>query len=160
MITKLVAKPIPIDFTLQDIINTLPVYTTTGVSEKRALLKINTKDHSVLKRNFQKLFENSWKNGADGILKKYGFSSYKCILTNGTVQKTDVNDFSESGKGGLKIQFYENNSKTPSSFIWMRGSGTESVFRILCDVKVDNPEKEKELLEWETKLLLEADKMS
>lgn len=148
------------DFTLQDIINTLPVYTTTGVSEKRALLKINTKDHSVLKRNFQKLFENSWKNGADGILKKYGFSSYKCILTNGTVQKTDVNDFSESGKGGLKIQFYENNSKTPSSFIWMRGSGTESVFRILCDVKGDNPEKEKELLEWETKLLLEADKMS
>ena len=147
-------------FTLQDIINTLPVYTTTGVSEKRALLKINTKDHSVLKRNFQKLFENSWKNGADGILKKYGFSSYKCILTNGTVQKTDVNDFSESGKGGLKIQFYENNSKTPSSFIWMRGSGTESVFRILCDVKGDNPEKEKELLEWETKLLLEADKMS
>ena len=118
------------------------------------------KNLEFIKRNFQKLFENSWKNGADGILKKYGFSSYKCILTNGTVQKTDVNDFSESGKGGLKIQFYENNSKTPSSFIWMRGSGTESVFRILCDVKGDNPEKEKELLEWETKLLLEADKMS
>lgn len=146
------------DFSLSDVIETLPKYTTTGVSENRAILKITTKNHSVLKSNFQKVFEASWKNGADGLLKKYGISSYKCIITNGTTEKVDIQDFSESGKGGLKIQFFENSDK-PSSFIWMRGSGTESVFRIMCDVKGDNPEKEKELLDWETKLLLQADKM-
>lgn len=145
------------DFTLSDIIRTLPVYTTTGVSEPRAVLKIRTQDHAVLKSRFQKIFENSWKNGADGLLKKYAVSSYKCIITNGTVQKSDVTDFSQSKKGGLKIQFYERGSEKPSSFIWMRGSGTESVFRVLCDVKGDNPEKEKELLAWETKMILEAD---
>ena len=146
------------DFTLSDVLETLPVYTTTGVSESRAILKISTMDHAKLKGNFQKVFENSFKNGADGLLKKYGISSYKCILTNATTEKVDAKDFSESGKGGLKIQLFENSDK-PSAFIWMRGSGTEPVFRIMCDVKGNNPEKEKELLAWETKMLLEADKM-
>lgn len=146
------------DFTLSDVLETLPVYTTTGVSESRAILKISTMDHAKLKGNFQKVFENSFKNGADGLLKKYGISSYKCILTNATTEKVDAKDFSESGKGGLKIQLFEDSEK-PAAFIWMRGSGTEPVFRIMCDVKGNNPEKEKELLAWETKMLLEADKM-
>lgn len=146
------------DFTLSDVLETLPVYTTTGVSESRAILKISTMDHAKLKGNFQKVFENSFKNGADGLLKKYGISSYKCILTNATTEKVDAKDFSESGKGGLKIQLFENSDK-PSAFIWMRGSGTEPVFRIMCDVKGNNPDKEKELLAWETQMLLEADKM-
>ena len=146
------------NFTLSDVIETLPVYTTTGVSESRAILKISTMDHSKLKANFQKVFENSFKNGADGLLQKYGISSYKCVLTNGTTEKVDAKDFSESGKGGLKIQLFEDSEK-PAAFIWMRGSGTEPVFRIMCDVKGNNPEKEKELLAWETKMLLEADKM-
>lgn len=146
------------DFTLSDVLETLPVYTTTGVSESRAILKISTMDHAKLKGNFQKVFENSFKNGADGLLKKYGISSYKCILTNATTEKIDAKDFSESGKGGLKIQLFESSDK-PSAFIWMRGSGTEPVFRIMCDVKGNNPDKEKDLLAWETKMLLEADKM-
>ena len=146
------------DFTLSDVLETLPVYTTTGVSESRAILKISTMDHSKLKANFQKVFENSFKNGADGLLQKYGISSYKCVLTNGTTEKVDAKDFSESGKGGLKIQLFEDSEK-PAAFIWMRGSGTEPVFRIMCDVKGNNPDKEKDLLAWETKMLLEADKM-
>ena len=147
------------DFSLCDIMETLPRYTTTGVSERRAVLKINTADHAVLKGKFQKVFEKSWSEGASGLLNKYGISSYKCILTNGTTEREEKDDFSKSGKGGLKIQLYEKDAQKPASFIWMRGSGTESVFRIMCDVKGDNTEKEKELLEWETKLILEADNM-
>ncbi|WP_318721975.1 phosphoglucomutase [Treponema sp.] len=147
------------DFSLADIIETLPVYTTTGVSEPRAVLKIKTSDHAVLKANFQNVFEKSWANGANGLLNKYGISSYKCILTNGTTEREETKDFSVSGKGGLKIQLFEKDSEKPAAFIWMRGSGTEKAFRIMCDVKGDNAQKEKELLEWETKLILEADNM-
>ena len=42
--------------------------------------------------------------------------------------------------------------------MWMRGSGTEPVFRILCDVKGDAQAEERMLIEWETKMLKEADK--
>ena len=144
---------------LDDILDSLPKYTTTGVSESRAILKIKTSDHAVLKKNFQKVFEDSFKRGADGLVKKYGITSWKCSLTNGTKEKVGATDFSKSGKGGLKILFYENNSKKPASFIWMRGSGTEPVFRIMCDVKGTDAQKERDLLAWETKMLAQADKI-
>ncbi len=143
---------------LDDILDSLPKYTTTGVSERRAILKIKTKDHALLKKNFQIVFERSFKSGAEGLVKKYGISSWKCALTNGTKEKLGAQDFSKSGKGGLKILFFEK-SKKPSAYIWMRGSGTEPVFRILCDVKGKDEKKEKDLLAWETKMLAQADKM-
>ena len=157
--TKARGIPFKSDYTLDDILDSLPKYTTTGVSEKRAILKIKTSDHAVLKKNFQKVFEDSFNKDSEGLLKKYGIVSWKASLTNGTKEKLGEADFSKSEKGGLKILFYEKNSRAPSSFIWMRGSGTEPVFRIMCDVKGKDAKKEKELLAWETKMLAQADKI-
>lgn len=157
--TKARGIPFKSDYTLDDILDSLPKYTTTGVSEKRAILKIKTSDHAALKKNFQKVFEDSFKKDSEGLLRKYGIVSWKASLTNGTKEKIGAADFSKSKKGGLKILFYEKNSSAPSSFIWMRGSGTEPVFRIMCDVKGKDAKKEKELLAWETKMLAQADKI-
>jgi len=146
------------DFTLTDIIETLPMYTTTGVSEQRALLKINSKNHSKLKSNFQKIFEKEWTKKQDELQKRFGIYFYEAVCNNGTKETRNLQDYSLSGKGGLKILLKDKNYQE-IAFIWMRGSGTEPVFRILCDVKGNNPEMEKELLEWETEMLLEADKI-
>ena len=145
------------DFTLTDVIASLPVYTTTGVSEPRAVLKVKTTDHAKLKANFQKAFEADWKKKASDLKKKYGIETWEAVITKGTVETRGVKDFSESQKGGLKIIFKDKDSK-PVAFIWMRGSGTEPVFRIMCDVKGDKPDMEKALLEWETELIKKADK--
>lgn len=147
------------NYSLDDILDSLPKYTTTGVSEKRAILKIKTSDHALLKKNFQAAFERSFKSDSEGLVKKYGITSWKASLTNGTKEKVGADDFSKSKKGGLKVLFYEKGSKKPASFIWMRGSGTEPVFRIMCDVKGTDAKKERELLAWETKLLAQADKI-
>ena len=144
------------DFTLADILKTLPVYTTTGVSDERAVLKVKTSDHQKLKASFQKEFEADWKKRKPELEAKYGIFSYEAIITNGTKETRNVTDFSLSKKGGLKILFKDKDEK-PIAFIWMRGSGTEPVFRIMCDVKGDKKEEEKELLEWETKLIKKAD---
>lgn len=144
------------DFTLTDVIATLPVYTTTGVSEKRAILHVATENHAVLKRRFQKIFEDEWQKKRVNLLKKYGFASYEAVATNGTKETRGIEDYGVSGKGGLKIIFY--NEKTqPLAFIWMRGSGTEPVFRIMCDVKGSDTKMEKSLLSWETDMLAQAD---
>ena len=145
------------DFTLTDIIDSLPKYTTTGVSEPRAVLKVKSTDHTKLKAAFQKAFEADWKKKSADLKKKYGITDWEAIITNGTKETRDVKDFSLSGKGGLKVLFKDKDKK-PVAFIWMRGSGTEPVFRIMCDVKGDNPEMEKALLEWETELIKQADK--
>jgi len=145
------------DFTLSDVISSLPVYTTTGVSEPRAVLKVKTTDHTKLKAAFQKAFEADWKKQAADFKKKYGIESWEAVITKGTVETCGVKDFSKSEKGGLKVLFKNKDSK-PIAFIWMRGSGTEPVFRIMCDVKGDKPDMEKTLLEWETELIKKADK--
>ena len=132
--------PFKADYTLTDVLSTLTVYTTTGVSEARALLKINTKDHSQLKARFQKIFEADWKNKVSELKKKYNISDYEAVITNGTKETRNVSDFSESGKGGLKIILKSEGN--PVAFMWMRGSGTEPVFRIMCDVKGSNPDFE------------------
>ena len=145
------------EFTLSDVIASLPVYTTTGVSEPRAVLKVKTTDHTKLKAAFQKAFEADWKKKSADLKKKYGIESWEAVITKGTVETCGVKDFSKSEKGGLKVLFKDKDSK-PIAFIWMRGSGTEPVFRIMCDVKGDKPDMEKSLLEWETELIKKADK--
>ena len=144
------------DFTLTDVLESLPVYTTTGVSEPRAILKIKNTDHAALKAAFQKAFETDWEKKKADLKKKYGITDYEAVITKGTVQTVVVNDWSESGKGGLKIIFKDDKG-SPVAFIWMRGSGTEPVFRIMCDVRGDNVEEEKALLAWETELIGKAD---
>lgn len=143
------------DFTLTDVLDSLPKYSTTGVSEPRAILKIKTTDHAVLKAKFQKVFMNEWENSE--LKNKYNLASWEAVITNGTKETRNVSDFSLSGKGGLKILF-KDDKNLPLAFIWMRGSGTEPVFRIMCDVKGINSEMEKELLAWETEMLKLADK--
>lgn len=145
------------NFTLTDILESLPEYTTTGVSEPRAVLKVKEKDNAKLKASFQKVFEKQWEQKKAELAKSYGIVSYKVAITNGTKEQIEIKDFSLSKTGGLKIIFY-NNQELPIAFIWMRGSGTEPVFRIMCDVKGNNPKMENELLAWETKMIEEADK--
>ena len=144
------------DFTLTDVLETLPVYTTTGVSEPRAILKVKNTDHAKLKAEFQKVFEADWEKKKADLKKKYGIAGYEAVITNGTKETREVTDYSLSGKGGLKILF-KDEAGAPVAFIWMRGSGTEPVFRIMCDVRGDNAEEEKELLAWETELIQKSD---
>ena len=42
--------------------------------------------------------------------------------------------------------------------MWMRGSGTEPVFRVMCDVKGDDRDFEIYLCSWLAEMLEEADK--
>lgn len=145
-------------FTLLDVIETLPAYTTTGVAEERAILKIKTADHSHLKGNFQKIFEEEWQAKKSELSSKYGIENYEAVGTNGTEENRNLSDYSKNGKGGLKILFTGKN-KEPLAYIWMRGSGTEPVFRVLCDVKGNNSTEEHELLDWEREMILKADSL-
>ena len=147
------------NFSLSDVIATLPAFTTTGVSEKRAVTKVTQKDHSKLKAAYQHVFEKEWEKKKAALKKKYDISSYEAICNNGTTETRNVNDFSISGKGGLKILF-KDSKNDQLAFIWMRGSGTEPVFRVMCDFKGDNKKAEARLLAWHTKMIQKADKLS
>ncbi|MCI5523396.1 MAG: phosphoglucomutase [Spirochaetia bacterium] len=143
------------DFTLDDIIATLPEYVTTGVSEKRAVLKVKTSDKGKLKLRFEKIFLQEYRERKDELEQKYGICSWECCTTNGTKEIKNASDWN-NGNGGLKVIFY-GKDKTPQAFMWMRPSGTENVFRIMCDVKGNRPQMEESLLQWETSMITKAD---
>ncbi|WP_428771453.1 phosphoglucomutase [Treponema sp. HNW] len=143
------------NFSFADIIASLPAYTTTGVSDQRALMKIRDKNHAELKRRFQRIFTEEWPQKKES-LRAYGIESWEAAATVGTKEIVNPEDFGVSGTGGLKIIFKDGQNKK-TAFMWMRGSATEPVFRILCDVRGTNKKAEAELIDWERSMLAKAD---
>ncbi len=143
------------NFTFADIMDTLPEYTTTGVSEQRAVLQVGTEDKGLLKEKFRAVFMEEWASHREEMESIYGIVSYKAFITNGTCEK-DAGNYWNNGNGGLKIMFYGKDD-SPLAYIWMRPSGTEPVFRVLCDAKGDAKAMEAALLRWETSMLRKAD---
>jgi len=143
-------------FTLADIIHSLPQYRTTPTQEQRALLHIQTKDHAVLKRAYQNVFMHEWEAKKELLKQKYGIFCYQVFAYNETSCTENLKDYGVSGKGGLKIQFYDA-AHTAIAFIWMRGSGTEPVFRTMADIKGKDSEAELCLVQWQNDMVRTAD---
>jgi phosphoglucomutase len=151
------------DFTLADIIASLPAWVTTGVVSPGALLEVKTADHGLLKRRYQKIFLREWETRKEqiGILtsNRYGVDGWEASAYNGTEERQGITDFGEAGRGGLKICFLNNAGNRVAS-IWMRGSATEPVFRIMADVEGQDKRMEQELVAWQRRMIAEADSLS
>ena len=145
------------DFTLTDIIASLPKFVTTSAYSKDAVLHINNDDHAVLKDRYQKVFEREWEKQKDQLKTKLGICRWEAIAYNGLEEKRGLKQFREAGRGGLKILFF-NEKDEPIAFIWMRGSATEPVFRIMADIEGIDKESEQLLLNWQRSMIMEADK--
>jgi len=148
--------PIQKNISLSEIQETMPVFTTTGVTDSRALLEIHTKDHTALKAAYQSVLDLQWQNVGASFATIYGIVSFEAVSNNGTEEIRNLKDFTKSAKGGLKLLLKDTGGNNVA-FVWMRGSGTEPVFRVMCDVKGDNPKLEAFLLEWHTKMIQDAD---
>jgi len=144
------------DFTFADIIATLPRYWTTPTQEARALMHIHTTDHTALKSAYQKIFMQEWADKKQLLKDRFGIAACKVFAYNGTVCSENLRDFGVSAKGGLKVQFC-NARHTPIAFIWMRGSGTEPVFRIMADIKGHDQAAEEYLVQWQGDMVRKAD---
>ena len=144
------------DFSLADIIATLPAFVTTSAYSKEAVLHINTEDHSLLKDRYQQIFLREWDKRKDELKTRYDFQSWEAVAYNGTSETRNLKRFGEAGRGGLKILF-KNSEGKETAYIWMRGSATEPVFRVMADVKGSDILPERDLLDWQRKMIIEAD---
>jgi len=141
-----------------DILATLPEFTTTPSSAKRAVMKIATTDHGVLKARWEEIFQKQWKERRAELYRNYGFESWIEVNNEGTASRigTGVEMRSGAQSGGLKIVFRDGEGKD-AGFIWMRGSGTEPVFRILAEIRGNRREAETALVKWQREMVREAD---
>ena len=144
------------DFTIADIIASLPAFVTTPAYSQRAVLRIKTSDHAILKERYQKIFLREWEERKDELKERHGFCGWEAAAYNGTVEKRGIKSFGEAGRGGLRVSFH-NNAGRETACIWMRGSATEPVFRIMADVEGNDVQAEGFLLDWQSRMITEAD---
>ncbi len=140
-------------------IRSLEKRSITGSFSSKAKLKIKSTRHGDLKSAYERLFEQSFLKRKKELADTYGIYSYSeeqmegmtCTSLRGPEGRH------EPCTGGLKILLHDRDGNV-SDFLWMRGSGTEPVFRIMVDAQGDDTTRHDELLTWHHHLVLAADK--
>ena len=149
------------DFGLADIIASLPPFVTTGAYSPEAALCVTSADHGKLKSRYQKIFLREWEERKNELKIKYGIYDWDAAAYNGMEERKGITDFGEAGKGGLKLCFYDGNGAAAGKAIaslWMRGSATEPIFRVIADAEGSNRRIERDLIEWQRRMVTEADR--
>ncbi|MDR0643578.1 MAG: phosphatidylglycerol lysyltransferase [Treponema sp.] len=142
------------NFTIADIIKTLPAWVSTSSYSEDALLRVKTVDHALLKDRYQTIFLREWETKKEHLA-KFGIVKWNVKGYIG-IEEIETEHFGQAGRGGLKICFLDQMDSAVAS-IWMRGSGTEPVFRIMADAQTEAVERE--LIAWQRKMVKEADKV-
>ena len=142
---------------IADLLATLPAFTTTGAYESRAILTLGIPDHGELKRSYEEILPDVWRERKESLRERFNFHSYRVVNYEGTRVRPGVGNRDRSGKerGGLKVIFSDERS-IDRGFIWMRGSGTEPVFRVLADLEGNDATGEAELLELQKRIISDA----
>ena len=144
------------DFTLADVIASLPAFATTGTYSPEALLQVKTADHGLLKSRYQGIFLREWEEQKGALRNRYGITGWEAAAYTGMEEKRGIADFSAAGRGGLKISFLNQEGRS-TACIWMRGSATEPVFRVMADVEGADREAERFFINWQRRMVGEAD---
>lgn len=144
---------------IKDILTTLPSFTTTSAYDDRAIMRITTNDHILLKQRYEDIFLTEWDKQKIYLEENFGIYSWREINYEIKDEKTGFGPTFRSGlqKGGLKIIFSDKEGRD-TDYIWMRGSGTEPVFRILADCTGNDSKRETWLLDWHRFMIEKADK--
>jgi len=149
-------QPYSGDFGLAEILASLPSFATTSAFEARAALKIRSTDQAALKARYASLFLSSWARQRGEFQNRFGLVSWRAYASQGSGQREVGEDFAASGKGGLRIVFSDAACRE-RAFLWMRGSGTEPVFRVMADIEGGSDSDEAWLLAFHTDLVRRAD---
>ncbi|MCL2277623.1 MAG: phosphatidylglycerol lysyltransferase [Treponema sp.] len=144
------------NFSISDIIASLPEFISTPSYNKDAIMRVKEKDHGLLKNRYQKIFLEEWDKQKDHLKTRFGIFGWEAVSYNGTNEKRGLTRFSDAGRGGLKIIFVDNKMKE-IAYIWMRGSATEPVFRVMADVEGKDIAFERYLLDWQRQMIMKAD---
>jgi len=142
------------NFMLSDIITSLPPFFTTAAYNSDAIMRIKSDDHIILKDRYQDIFLRQWEEKKDELKRRFNLYGWEAIAYNGTAEKRGLTRFGEAGKGGLKVLFFDNKGKE-TAFIWMRGSATEPVFRIMAEGMESSVERY--LLDWQRQMIMIID---
>ena len=144
-----------------DLASSLPVFTTTPASAPRAVMTIQAQDHGALKAAWETIFRRQWCLYKEDLTRAYGFVRWEEINNEGTESRRGTGPEHRRGRqsGGLKVVFSDSSGED-AGFLWMRGSGTEPVFRVMAEIRGSNPAAERALMMWHRGMVAAADRQA
>jgi len=149
------------DYGIADILASLPAFTTSQSSAKNSKMKIACTNYDVLKTEWEDIFHRQWAIHAEVLRSVYGFYSWIQLNNSGIDSRpgTGPDARKAASSGGLKIIFRDR-MRRDAGFLWMRGSGTEPIFRLMAEVRGVRPEAEAALIVWHRAMISEADRLA
>ena len=150
---------------LTDAVESLPPFTTTSAYEPEAKMQIGSISHADLKANYERIFPAEFEKKKKQLKADYGITGWYEINYEGTSARKGTGPDYRSGRqsGGLKIMLVGSTADSSGipvmkdiGFLWMRGSGTEPVFRVMTDIEGNNPKGMTDLLQWHRGMVAEA----
>ena len=147
------------DFGISRAAASLPAFTTTPSSAPRAVMTVKTRDNAALKAEWERIFRRQWSLHKDELRRKYGFTRWTEFNNEGGESRRGMGAEYRSGaeSGGLKIVFSDSRGED-AGFLWMRGSGTEPVFRVMAEIRGVSPAGEEALVMWQRGMTAAADR--
>ncbi|HZJ88037.1 MAG TPA: phosphoglucomutase [Sphaerochaeta sp.] len=147
---------LPDTYTLADIIESLPEAITTETVASEALKEIQS-DHGSLKSRYEERFLAEWPDRLS-TLEHWDITDYAVHQMEGSTTRIGLGPEyrSEPYTGGFKVLLLDSNQR-PKAFMWMRGSKTEPVYRLMVDVLGSDLKLYTYLLAWHHSLVEQAD---
>jgi len=143
------------NYALDDILETLPKFTTTPVGSPRAVLSVPALPQARFKALFETYFiTHGWNSQKDYLAENLDIWGWEEVNYEGPEERRGFGPPFRSGKetGGLKI-LLKNRKGQDKGFLWMRGSGTEPVLRVMVDIEGTSSMHEEYLMNWFTGML-------
>ena len=152
-------KEMPSELSLEKILATLPAFTTTGAFSEKGKMQV-TVAHRDLKAAYEELFLKEWGLRQEE-LKELQIESYHIHQMEGTRCYLGMGEEFRHPpySGGLKVSFCNKNG-VETDFIWMRGSKTEPVFRVLADCEGIDSARHDYLLAWQRDMIERANELA
>ncbi len=142
---------------LPGLIATLPRFATTSAFEERAVMRIRSDSHAALKREMERLVVEDEKAIIASLPAELEVTSYRIVNYERTTVRPGAGNRTGAERGGLKVELVDDSGRA-RAFLWMRGSGTEPVFRVMADVEGEREETETALLDRLRGLVARADR--
>ena len=133
--------------TVAELIRSMPTFTTTSAYEERAVMRVGSVPQSALKRRFEENLPVQFAGRSQMLRRGADITEWRVINYESTEAREGIGNRTGSESGGLKVMLTDSNGRD-TGFLWMRGSKTEPVFRIMVDIEGHRSELENELLQW------------
>ncbi len=139
-------------------LRSLPKRTITGSFSPEGVMQISTTDHGKIKAAYERIFVQEFAQRRDELVQRFNIYTWREEQMEGISMRIGMGpDYRKPPmRGGLKIVFSDQQGND-TDFIWMRGSGTEAVFRIMADAKGLDQERHDYLLAWHRTMVEAAD---